>query len=393
MLWFVFCLFFPFIYQISNIGAEKKPVAILHVGPEKTGSSWLQKLIFFELSIALQQENYFTIPRNYVKAHLKKNTPFAVCATPIIAQSHCSQLLDNYRKEIKNNLYANKNIILSSEGLANADVDLKIVFSMLEGYEIRVIVVYRELLSLLLSAHNQLGKHFENELPTYKQFSNRDWLIDRTKHFSGLKVVERIKPYISANQLFIFDYYGMIETGKDISEIILLTSIPELSNSTKKVFHEKLKVLKSNGHINKKVDLRFFDLFWFVKKKFSIKNTHSHKFLNCFQDQLKSNNSNYLNTEKNCLTVVELFPIRCVLINDLIFFQKLSIDEDTKIREIYNDRIFYGNATANLLKTNNFKISIDNDLCSINIDEVEKSEKFHEILNKIVLHCHDNKSI
>jgi hypothetical protein len=142
----------------SNI-TTKKPIAIVHVGPRKTGSTSVQRAIT-RYSVELAQANYtHTIA---TQVHL-----FSHCLVLKTISSHWKErckhdrgLVDSIRNTIAMARVEQKNIIISSESLDQVSkIDPRKINEILHGFDVHIVVIYRRFDDWIISEFGQTYRH------------------------------------------------------------------------------------------------------------------------------------------------------------------------------------------------------------------------------------------
>jgi hypothetical protein len=142
----------------SNI-STKKPIAIVHVGPRKTGSTSVQRAIT-RYSVELAQANYtHTIA---TRVHL-----FSHCLTLKTTSSHWQErckhnrlLVESIRNTINMARLEHKNIIISSESLDQVSkIDPRKINQILHGFDVHIVVIYRRFDDWIVSEFGQTYRH------------------------------------------------------------------------------------------------------------------------------------------------------------------------------------------------------------------------------------------
>ena len=122
----------------------------LHIGPHKTGSTYLQKM-FYENRYLLYKNN-FCYPEKFISIQWGHNE------LPKYIKNKKEDILKNFILKIKK---SNKNIILSSENFDKlTKEDLNFFKSLLEDYfDVKIVFFKRRLDELLISSWQEKVKH------------------------------------------------------------------------------------------------------------------------------------------------------------------------------------------------------------------------------------------
>lgn len=147
--------------------------------------------------------------------------------------------LPKFKFLLREALKLNRNLVISSEGFDRLNVKEATVFKqMVAGFDVTVVFVYREWLSLFISWHSQMEKSEENDFTDpFSEYlmKHMDNLEDGMKPLSVLDTYEQV---FGANNVHVVDYYGTHAAGVDIAYAVLckvggvLCTRPELFINT-----------------------------------------------------------------------------------------------------------------------------------------------------------------
>jgi hypothetical protein len=141
---------------------QPRPLAILHIGPHKTGSTTLQtftKKFVKELSQDGYEMPWVEIVGGWesqvqlATCFLKKQPPTAALVRPV--PYPCDPRLVDAARKISER---NRGILISSEALDRPDVNMTLLRDFLTPWDVTVVYVYRRFYSWMQSYHNQVGK-------------------------------------------------------------------------------------------------------------------------------------------------------------------------------------------------------------------------------------------
>lgn len=346
------------------------PLAILHVGPNKTGTTSFQKAVFDYLKRELEQENYYSIPWKGEMANKeKKNTNLAEAIGYKRHEDFAIRFYAEYSKEIDFHRSKKHNIILSSESFSNPSVDYSMLFNLMKGFEIRVCIVHRSLLNVMLSMYYEKDK----KISSFSNWRNVEYfLFESIKNTMEDRMVaeknaDRLLPFVKRKDLYIFDFYGMIQARERQELAIINTVFSNLSarfQESMRHFFERLKYSNVGGSLSVKD-------FIYVSAEFG------RKFLN---RTITNKCESYIKENFRKLSID--LPYRCISPSNLTSFKYESLRVDSSLREKYGDRIFYGNVSANQQQLDLIQLPSDeplkSKLCSIDAESIldEKNVKY-----------------
>jgi len=179
-------------HRVNGIPAEKiddeerkKPFAVIHVGPHKTGSTTIQKFLTQEYNIRRlwKQDGYrvFKDENNTNKNEKKNHASLAVCLNRDpkwrdLLLKWCPD--ENYEAQVKTDFveflaeaagksiwWEQHNMVISSEELDREGIDIDWLKEHVEPlFEVRIVLYYRRFYEWMGSYVNQLGKTYMDEL-------------------------------------------------------------------------------------------------------------------------------------------------------------------------------------------------------------------------------------
>jgi len=171
---------------------DKKPLAIIHVGPRKTGSSSIQRAIKEKYSEDLRIENYVSIVSNH--------HAFTHCLARNEIRddwlSKCekfSEVLDGFKATIGDARAKNANILISNESFDQTGfINVTQIQELFSGFDVHVIVTYRRFFEWMVSKFGQMYRHS----PDWRQW---DALGDKTNNIVSSSSRKDIKKLYSAH--------------------------------------------------------------------------------------------------------------------------------------------------------------------------------------------------
>eukprot|EP00957_Ditylum_brightwellii_P099599 7586632-Ditylum_brightwellii.AAC.1 len=145
---------------------KEKPIAVLHVGPHKTGTTSIQETSH-EYIDTLVKDNYIAIDYDdsILNLRQKRHSPaknIAFCSCPKYQDEHskyCSISYYNETKELFSDpsapVFRHMNLLLSHESFDKDCVDVAEVRSIFAQWDVRVIVGYRRFFEWAVSLYGE----------------------------------------------------------------------------------------------------------------------------------------------------------------------------------------------------------------------------------------------
>lgn len=300
--------------------------------------------------------------------------PAAEDGTPMHAKSMASfakelqkESIDYENKEIlamkefvKRNQALNHSIIISSENFDQISVaGISVLYNMLKGFEVKIIFVYREMLSHLITYHFQANHHQDEQKKQIESFYSFF-----PKNFEApLLIVDPIRllrlyeDVFGKQSIVVIDLFGCVAAGVDVTYTIVCEVAGALCHrddlfkrySTARfnvrqgsvnteIYTYYSHFLEAYGSValKKKNSLLFSE----ESSKISIQKCHicdqSVGALKKFDDFLE---------EQRATKALPAIPFMSTQMTRLVL---LAETVDRNLRSEFGDRILHGNATANM---------------------------------------------
>ena len=197
----------------QTTGIASKPIAIVHVGPHKTGSSTIQQSLVSKRG-SMEQDNYLVYPK---EGRNRKETAFlAHCFVEDKSELHwvgCTEegsgrskkrddVVGEFESFVQSALDENQNIILSSEEFDFPSFNFTAFQSYLvPSFQVKVVMTYRRFYDYFISFYNQMLKNGQVRDENNFFLSFGDWVLSDDKIFEiyqsqhTYEVYERYKQY------------------------------------------------------------------------------------------------------------------------------------------------------------------------------------------------------
>lgn len=187
----------------TTLGALR---ATLHIGQGKAASNYLQDTLRVS-EAALAKVNYL------VHAHTAAWRIFNE-TEPLLTEWETSDLILKINKSRR----MNHDIIYSCESLSTLDHDgILRLRDAFDGFDIRIVFVYRESLSRVKSMFNQMVKKYRHYHVSEYVFQH----LINTGDEELLGVLNKYSDVFGRDNISVLDMYGAIAAGKDIADVFL----------------------------------------------------------------------------------------------------------------------------------------------------------------------------
>lgn len=373
---------------LTTVLAEDKLTAVVLVGPYKTGSSWVQRLLFEDFKEALEKENYHSVFSKRTKS--KKHLTVAKCYFNDPGVTNCPSTIKFFISDIKDHYEEKHNIIIASEGfsklLPNRTEEF---FKVLENFDVKFVITHRDYLNVLISTHNQMTKSSENTRPI-RDFLREAYKIDIILYqlLSVDKIIPKFIHHVPKENFFIIDFNGVTAAGIDIVEVILMRCFPGLSADFRGSIRNRIKESKVGLVLNNQVqkdnareDLRAYDLYKFVARAVHEKYRNSTVFEKCSRAKFAQK------------SVIKKIPLICADEKSLNHVKELSLTSDREIRKLYAPHIIMSNATATEVLISQTKPTFEYSLCSVDGKAARSNAALMSTVRNYLLKCMQESGI
>ena len=158
-------------------------LAVLHVGPHKTGSSSLQwSMHWFHSPLRNDSyavpdiSGYWHAPKDMANVAVYLRSKFSVCGPPasyIPWYEQFNTTWGSFTRYVREN--SEQNLLMSSEEFDHPGVDLGVLYGALRERQVRIIVTYRRLYDYLRSNHFELARFYA--MPQFVDWYTPDALL------------------------------------------------------------------------------------------------------------------------------------------------------------------------------------------------------------------------
>eukprot|EP00928_Gymnodinium_smaydae_P068495 TRINITY_DN5164_c0_g1_i1.p1 TRINITY_DN5164_c0_g1~~TRINITY_DN5164_c0_g1_i1.p1 ORF type:complete len:355 (+),score=24.85 TRINITY_DN5164_c0_g1_i1:83-1147(+) len=145
------------------------PKAVVHVGVHKAGSTSLQATLARYRSI-LASDGFGIYPRSDAGGlesgfpSLLRNESYCMQSRPLLPASSCNHSLSRFRTFLEGAQRANQDIVLSSEFLGMADLNVSALAEALYGFEVAIVVIHRPYFEWIESLYSQKARLGNDQL-------------------------------------------------------------------------------------------------------------------------------------------------------------------------------------------------------------------------------------
>ena len=174
--------------RLATYPAASSPrlLAVLHVGPHKTGSTSLQSSMHRFLS-SLRNDSYavpvisshFRAPKDMANVAFYLHRKFSICGPPAsldtsIPWRHLLNMSwESFTQYVSKS--SEENLLMSSEEFDHPGLDMSALYGVLRERQVRIIVTYRRLYDYLRSFHFELNRH--HTMPQFVDWFTPDALL------------------------------------------------------------------------------------------------------------------------------------------------------------------------------------------------------------------------
>lgn len=368
---------------------DASPKIYLHIGPHKTATTYIQSVFTSEvisyhynpfdiaMFIFLYVKQINLLSRNHIIFPTAKD--FGLSSKRNLEVKEMARFFDyiksNFTSEIKfgkkvislvSELREKKrSLILSSEGLSILDIEkIRYLHDLFDGFEVKVITIYRAYGCRILSLFNQIAA--STETPDYAfsstllyRYMDTIWMEDYED------MLQRYSTVFGRRSIQIIDYYGALAADQNLAKIIIcqIMNVPSLCTEEAT---QANKLLATNKSVNARKDIE--------NKQMRL----------LFQAYAFQNNCKYKDSEHGnfILNSIEWRNVPKPVQTNFTLLQKYSFLTDQRLREKYSTQIIYGNRTANVVAVVE-ELSDYGDISPFAAARSPLAEEMKNVLNKI----------
>jgi len=340
--------------------------AVIHVGPHKTASTTLQKIIWNGLA-NLFHDNYFVPTEKLlpgVQKRIKTHANLAFCLQKL---SYCNvSLWSSFKHRSHVMAKMGKNILISSEELSQENVDIKKLYDILKPWKhVKIVVIYRRFYEWLPSIYFETNKNnaCKTKIPTFAE-----WLTNQTvAHFSKIYTTSVIHRY----QKFFEDVVVLNYHDRNFLENFFCNTTPD-------AFHVCNGMKKSSFLSNRKSSLTYQIMAFEAFEKGLIRGENNSTICNHYAHATKERTENESN-----LTEAE-FPQHCISQSMIgkIFMMTLEAEE-LVARKFFNTTV---DKSALFTQMKHFT---NRTYCSANITKILEEKSWQDFFDSFAQHNPD----
>jgi len=169
----------------KTLRTDDRPLAVLHVGPAKCASSFLQYWMGKQLRTDLENDG-FVLPSETDFSTWRKGFSINVSAWSLQPGLEDPKLWNNATKFFNRAHSAHKPLILSAEGFARRNMSVHMLKTFLAPWNTHVVLIYRPFYDWVVSLHNQRFYRWPNfpPLTEWLTFDNIDAFASDTADVS-----------------------------------------------------------------------------------------------------------------------------------------------------------------------------------------------------------------
>ena len=326
--------------SVLDTYSQSAPLAVIHIGPFKTSSSRTQGILW-NLRTELTAVNYYhphyaAEDSKHAMDNSKGLSKFA-CALRDDKDEHTAPTIKYMANFLASSLQRNHNIILSSEAFVVLQLSqIMRLKEMLKGFSIRIVFVYRDVLSQMVSFHFERNRFEHEEIAFSSAFSA--FLLKSMDNLSArLRPIEMLSNFSSvfgAENMRIIDLHGTTAAKKEIAHVILCQIAGVMCDRNR-------TDVGSNVFSNRAYNLIPAQVFSHFQAYVKNQNDGSCNFCGRRFDEYQYFEERYANE-----TAMREPPAN--ISTKLTLLLPYAQYIDTELREKYHDCILEGNREANL---------------------------------------------
>jgi hypothetical protein len=318
-----------------------KPKAIVHIGPHKTSSTRIQAYIARFVK-ELERENvcWMQGTLNPKPKSDNKMKHLALFAYAIRTHTDPFGTIPKMKAFFENSLANNRSIIISSEELDQCQLEeVKVLRDMLTGFAVKIVFVYRELLSHMVSLQFEFGRLEHNSNFSTPFSSHLFKNMDRVPSIlDPAQVLEPYEAVFGRDSVVVVDLYGVNAAKKDIARVVVCEVAGGLCNSKNAM---KADMSSMNNPSYSLIHSQVFSHYYAYVSKF---NRGKCRFCNpSLFAAYKDFNARLIRD-----ITAKIAPAVPVVQSRLGMLIPLAERIDAQLRADYGPRILYGDPAANL---------------------------------------------
>jgi hypothetical protein len=326
-----------------SIEQQQHPLqAFIHIGPPKTGSTYIQDVLYDNIRKLAYYKFY--LPKLIIdKANDKvKTLSYVKFQKDIIRHMDTEKsqnFINNYFEYVKKK---QGSVIMSSEAFTGNDIASTNFPLYIENLKTNIpingtiIMIYREDLSRSISNCNQNVKKDRQE----NSFTCLNNNIDYGEGGFYINKLDKYTKTFGLSNIKIIDYYGALAENKDIAYILICEIMGILCKELKPLDEKKVKLINSSRGLTLSALFTLFEEYAKLHNCRINTNFKNNRAYNYFNESL---NNELIGTKWEGLHNIPLLQFN--------FSKKLNetIKLDQQLRDSkYGSSIIYGNRQANL---------------------------------------------
>ena len=226
----------------AEIPIVQRPLAVIHVGPHKTGSTSIQ-LFMRDAKEFMEKKDHYWVPIVPGGGSYKNTAELAVCLIKDVATRQEKKELCKSEKQIMTaftkfvETIANKtvdgsppdNILMSSEEFDGPLMDIGLLKKQLEPrFEVHIIMYYRRFYQWLASAYNEMAKNPKkfNTFPSMSEFLKQE--LESMAEMHTYKMYKRFSDHFPSSALRVLNFD---DPSVSLEESFFCQGLPRASNA------------------------------------------------------------------------------------------------------------------------------------------------------------------
>ena len=356
----IYSCVFNVLLNTFHICVQAIPRAIIHIGPHKAASTYIQSELVSHAKELAKVNYYWPTKKDGSLMGTKEIANYACAIRGILTTPE--PVLSTMNSFVQHSLHRKHNIIMSSEEFDEVNsTHVATLKKHLKGFNVTIVFVYREVLAQLISLHFELNR-FEHENGVNFSMSFSGYLF---RKLGGvpllLRPVDELKLYADAfgvDSIRIIDMLGVAAAERDIAHVLMC----EIGGVLCNLKHSSNTQGSPTSHqANSAYSLLPSQVFSFYKSY--LERQHNGTCHIC--DSVWKEHTRFVARYKEHLKV---HPPPENITSNLALLVPFSQQADATLRDTYGAAILYSNRTVNLQAMAHVQVhEIDPELFLMNV--------------------------
>lgn len=341
---------FNVLLNTFRISVQAIPRAIIHIGPHKAASTYIQSELVSHAKELTNVNYYWPTKKDGSLMGTKEIANYAYAIRGVLKSPEL--VLATMHSFVQHSLHRKHNIIMSSEEFDEVNsTHVATLKKHLKGFNVTIVFVYREVLAQLISLHFELNR-FEHEKVVNFSTSFSGYLFQKLGGVPLLfRPVDEVKLYADAfgvESIRIIDMLGVAAAKKDIAHV-LMCEIGGVLCNLKASSQKNTQASPASHQSNSAYSLLPSQVFSFYKSY--LERQHNGTCHIC--GSVWKEHTRFTARYKEHLKV---HPPPETITSNLALLVPFSQQADATLRDTYGAAILYSNRTVNLKAMSNVQV-------------------------------------